>query len=69
MKKKKDILNSWPGSPGLIMIDSPSDPLECDFCDNIKPLAHIEHFNGNVIDICQDCLWEFANAFKTEKDE
>ena len=64
--EKKNILTSWPGGPGLIMIDHPDEPLECDWCDNKKPLAHIECLLGNVICICQDCLQTFANAFDEE---
>jgi len=65
---KKNILTNWDetGGPGLIMIDHPSEPLECDWCDNVKPLAHIEWLCGNVICICQDCLQTFANAFNDD---
>ena len=61
--EKKDILKGWPGGPGLMWVDHPDEPLECDFCDETKPLAHIEHLCSNVICICQDCLQTFANAF------
>ena len=66
MPNKKDILKGEIGRPGLLWIDHPDEPLECDWCDNIKPLAHIEWLNGNVICICQQCLQTFANAFNQE---
>ena len=68
---KKKILTNWREThgPGLMWIDSPFEPFECDFCDNIKPLAHINCLFNNTIGICQDCLKEFLEAFNEKKDK
>jgi len=63
---KKNILTNWPNGPGLMWIDHPDEPLECDFCDNTKPLAHIDGLGGQVFCICRDCLQTFANAFNDD---
>jgi len=71
MAKKKNILTNWGETHevGLMWIDHPDEPLECDFCDEIKPLAHINHLCNNVICICQECLQIFANDFNSEEME
>lgn len=63
------ILTNWPkgkSGAGLMWIDHPDEPLECDFCDEVKPLAHINCLGNNVACICKDCLQTLVNAFNTE---
>jgi len=46
---------------GLFMINE--DPIECDFCDEVKVCASINTITKDVICVCKDCLQEFLNAF------
>jgi|AntAceMinimDraft_16_1070373.scaffolds.fasta_scaffold751060_2 hypothetical protein len=64
-KLKKNILTNWQKTygPGLIYVDPIGEERECDFCDNIKPLASINCLGNNAICICQNCLQTFADAF------
>lgn len=62
----KDILTNWPKGPGLITIDHPDEPLECDFCDEKAPCAHIDCLCGDVMGICESCLQKIIDEFNKE---
>ena len=46
---------------GLFMVDCEDEPLECDFCDQLKPLAHINTITGDVFCVCKDCIQDWLN--------
>ena len=64
---KKKVVNVDVFKRGLFMISE--DLKECDFCDERKICASINTIANNVIIVCEDCLQEFVNAFKEEKNE
>jgi hypothetical protein len=57
------ILTNYPQKAGLMWVDPDEEKLECDFCDEMKPLAHISSLSRDVICICKDCLKEIINEF------
>ncbi len=49
----------------LMYIEETISP--CDGCNEIKKLAYISGLGIKTLNICQNCLLDFANAFN-EKD-
>lgn len=49
----------------LLYID---DPMECDCCDEIKPLAKINTLGSDVMGICENCLNLVMNEFKYSRE-
>lgn len=53
-----------PMERGLYMVDCEDEPLLCDFCDEEKPLAHINTISRDVFCVCKDCLQVWINELK-----
>ena len=63
---ERKILTNWPKKAGLMWVDHPDEPLECDFCDNKRPLAHIDTLGRDVMCICKLCLQEIIDCFNDD---
>jgi len=58
----REVVNVDVMERGLFMINT--ELMECDFCDEEKVCASINTITIDVMCVCEDCLKDFANAFK-----